>query len=131
MHSNEMETTEDGRIDWLVMWDMHGLESVFNLSEWKTKREVWEKSKIWSELKGTSHAIPPPEIPFKNLILRARHNSHRYYEIYTFASTDDINDRQDILDWFDADAQSAVNWIRKNGRKVFGEGIGAEKKVIQ
>lgn len=131
MHSNETETTEDGRIHWLVMWDMNGLESVFNLTEWKTRRKIWEKSKIWAELKGQKHDSPPPEIPFKNLILRARYNSQRYYEIYIFVSTEDINDRQDILDWFDADAQSAVNWIRKNGQKIFGEGIGAQKKVIQ
>lgn len=130
MHSNETETTEDGRIHWLVMWDMNGLESVFNLTEWETRREIWEKSKIWAELKEQKHDSPPPKIPFKNLILRAKFNTERHYEIYTFASDEDISDQQDIVDWFDADPQSAVNWIRENGRKVFGEGIGSRSKII-
>lgn len=125
MNSNAQETIEDtSRTDWLVMWDMNGLETVFNLTDLKREKEEWSKQKVLAVLKEEKFDRKEPTIPLKHLILRARFNEHRFCEIYIFSSTEDICEKQDIESWFDDNPQHAVDWIRKNGHKIFGEGRG-------
>jgi hypothetical protein len=106
--------------NWLAVWDMYGLESLFNVDDAKKIHDDYEKQVVWSELKGEQlQSRRPNPIPIQYILLRARVNSHRNYEIYSFTS---INlTEKDIRLWFAESPQEAANWIRENGEKLFSD----------
>ena len=90
----------------LIMWDQLGLECCIDVTE-DEQRRMWQKLK--GELVSES-AIPN----YQHLLLRARFNSQRHYEIYTCEATDGIT-AEDIREMFEADPQSAADTIRRRG----------------
>lgn len=123
-----MPSLKKTKSDFLAMWSSEGLECVIDLSAWKQKVDIWEKSEIWSILKEEAHGIAP-SIPLKQMILRARVNSQRVYEIYTFTVTDGIT-KQDVEELFATSPQYIVDFIRKNGYKVYSDYSNQTAKVI-
>lgn len=69
----------------------------------------------------------PPAIPLQKLILRARYNSQRSYEIYEFCSTLSLDDIKSV---FEDNPQFIVDWIRTNGYKVYSDYTKPDKKLI-
>lgn len=110
------------------MWDMLGLECIFNVTEHLKEVENHEKIVMWSVLKDSNYkSNGPPKIPLNMMILRAKVNSQRSYEIYEFNST---LSEDELREEFERDPQPVVNWIRKNGYKVFSDYVPQDKKVI-
>lgn len=105
--------------DFIAMWNSEGLECIFNLSEWKVKDELWEQAKIWSTLKDEKHH-PRELVPLQHMLLRAKVNSQRFYEIYTFRSDPGI-DEETIRELFENTPQFIVDFIRKNGTQVYSD----------
>jgi len=90
----------------LVMWDCNGLEYLVDITA-DNQRVVWEK------LQGKEtprHAYANPQ----HLVLRARYNPQRHYEIYTFNAVEGITE-DDIRDMFEHSPQTAADTIRKVG----------------
>ena len=112
---------------YLAMWDMLGLECLFDVDKHMNEHNEWEKRKIVAILK--EEVVPPkPEgIPLQKLILRAKFNSQRAYEIYEFTSTIDSNE---LIEMFNDDPQPIVEWIRANGKKVYSDYVKQERKMI-
>ena len=80
------------------MWDMLGLESLFDVDQHIKEHDAWEKEKIVAILKESkTHPIKPAGIPLQMMILRARYNSQRAYEIYEFNSTMAYDELKDCL----------------------------------
>jgi hypothetical protein len=75
-------------------------------------------------LKGETYKMP---FNLNMMMLRAKFNSQRSYEIYIFESED--MDYDLIKDMFDNEPQSMVNAIRKNGRKLYSD-YSKKEKVI-
>jgi len=112
----------------LAMWDMLGLECVFSIDDAKKVIDNYNKEKVWKILKEESiDRKPPNPIPLALLIVRARANSHRNYEIYSFQTY--LSERQ-VRKTFAADPQSIVEWIRENGNKIYSDYIKQSKKAI-
>lgn len=109
----------------LAMWDNLGLETVIDLNAYYLEHDAWEKKKSWAVLKGEELNEHEPRIPLQEMILRARFNNQRHYEIYIF--TTDENE-QFVRDMFAFQPQAMVDTIRKCGHKVFGE--RAERPLI-
>jgi hypothetical protein len=109
------------------MWDMNGLEHLINLTDFEKEVDAWEKKKVWSTLQGQQFVEPKPNIPLQPLIMRAKYNSQRHYEIYQFNSDED---EEFVRDMFENDPQIIVNFIRKNGYKIFSERFEMKKAVI-
>lgn len=112
---------------YLVMWDMLGLECIFDITKLKEDHDIWEKAKIWRMLKEEKVDTPAPTIPIRELILRAKFNSQRSYEIYEFNSTLSENE---LRKEFERDPQPVVDWIRENGYKVYSDYVKQERKMI-
>jgi hypothetical protein len=96
----------------VVMWDCNGLEYVADITV-DNQRVMWEK------LQGNEtprHAYANPQ----HLILRARYNSQRHYEIYTFNAVSGINE-QDIRDMFEDNPQMAADTIRRIGHCFYSD----------
>lgn len=101
------------------MWDMHGLECLFSLSE-------WEKLLVWNILKD----VPPPIAPNpKMLIMRAMANSQRKYEIYIF-ETDGL-DEGIVRSSFEQTPQFMADFIRKNGYRLYSYSEDSNEVVIK
>ena len=96
----------------LLSWDCEGLEACINISD-------AEKSIMWATLKNEK-----PDYKIGNMVsmmmLRARSNPQRHYEIYTIHVDKSITEK-DLRRMFDDSPQSAVDLIRERGNKIFSD----------
>ena len=111
----------------LVVWDMLGLESIFSIDDAMAEVENYEKDKVWKTLKDEPVGKKPNPIPLQLLIMRARYNSQRSYEIYSFNTT--MSERE-VRKIFAEDPQPIVEWIRENGNKIYSDYVKQERKMI-
>ena len=109
------------------MWDMLGLECLFEVEPYIKAHEEWEKQQIVAILKEEQVPEKPPGIPLQMMLLRARVNSQRAYEIYEFNSTLKY---KELKEAFNDNPQPIVEWIRENGKKVYSDYVKREKKLI-
>jgi hypothetical protein len=114
--------------NFIAMWDNTGLESIFDVDAEMAQRDAYEKRKLWNILKDEKMLEYRSSIPLQSLILRARANSQRHYEIYQF-TTDGI-DMDDVKSMFEDNPQFIVNHIRKNGRKIYSDRFEIKNSVI-
>ena len=101
----------------ISMWCVEGLECVIDVSD-------VEHDQLVATLKGQEFKLP---FNIATMILRARANSQRHYEIYAF-ETDSSISKQDIEDMFTSSPQTIVDLIRAKGSKIFSDRAG--KTVI-
>ena len=112
---------------YLAVWDCNGLESLHDVDFHMDKYNEWEKQKILSILKEERILDQPKGIPLQMLILRAKYNSQRAYEIYEFNS---ILNYKELTKAFNDDPQPIVEWIRENGKKVYSDYVKQDRKMI-
>lgn len=112
---------------YLAMWDMQGLESLHDVDSHMKKYNEWEKQKVISILKEERTPNQPSGIPLQMMILRARANSQRAYEIYEFNSTIGYDELKEA---FNDNPQPIVEWIRENGKKVYSDYVKQDRKMI-
>lgn len=91
----------------LLMWDMYGLESIINISEMERQA-----------IDDTLHDRPVKSPPLNVMLLRARFNSQRHYEIYII-ETEFTED--EIVELFASDPQNIVDAIRRIGVKIHSD----------
>ena len=109
------------------MWDCNGLESLHDVGYHMDRYNQWEKQKVVSILKEERIPARPTGIPLQMLILRARANSQRAYEIYEFNSTVKYDELKEA---FNDNPQPIVEWIRENGKQVYSDYVKQERKMI-
>jgi len=113
---------------YLAMWDMLGLECLFDVNKHMNEHNAWEKEKIVAILKeSTTYPLKPAGIPLQMMLLRARVNSQRAYEIYEFNSTMAYDELKEA---FNDNPQPIVEWIRNNGKKVYSDYLKQDRKMI-
>ena len=112
---------------YLAVWDCNGLESLHDVGYHMDRYNQWEKQKVLSILKEERIPDQPKGIPLQMLILRAKYNSQRAYEIYEFNSTMAYDELKEA---FEIDPQPVVEWIRNNGKKVYSDYVKQERKMI-
>jgi hypothetical protein len=109
------------------MWDSQGLECLFDVDFYMNQYNEWEKQKVISILKEERTPDQPRGVPLQLMILRARANSQRVYEIYEFNSTMGYKELTKV---FNDDPQPVVEWIRENGKQVYSDYVKQERKMI-
>ena len=109
------------------MWDSNGLECLYDVDLYMYKYNEWEKLKVVAILKEEKLPEKPPIIPLAMMLLRARVNSQRVYEIYEFNSTLGYDELKEA---FTGDPQPVVEWVRKNGIKVYSDNVKQNRKMI-
>ena len=112
---------------YLAMWDMLGLESLHDVDLHMDKYNEWEKQKVLAILKEERIPSQPSGIPLQMMLLRAKVNSQRAYEIYEFNSTMAYDELKEA---FEIDPQPIVEWIRSNGKKVYSDYLKQDRKMI-
>jgi len=109
-----------GTSTFVVVWDNTGLEYVGNVTEDEQRR-------VWGELNGKPVSSQLPNI--NHLLLRARYNSQRHYEIYIVNAVDGIT-TDDICEMFEANPQSAADTIRRLGDCYYSGRADTSKILI-
>jgi hypothetical protein len=104
----------------VVMWDCNGLEVVADITE-------DEQARVWGALKGQKVESRLPNL--NHLMLRARYNSQRNYEIYIVEATEGIT-AKDIEDMFEASPQAGADTIRRLGHRLLGEPLRLKQRAI-
>jgi hypothetical protein len=112
---------------YLAVWDCNGLESLHDVDFHMAKYNEWEKQKVLSILKEERIPDQPKGIPLQMLILRAKYNSQRAYEIYEFNSTLKY---KELTEAFNDNPQPIVEWIRANGKQVYSDYVKQDRKMI-
>lgn len=112
---------------YVLSWDCNGLESCINISD-------IEKEEMWAALKDTEQnpgkGRPNSVSSIVNmLMLRARFNSQRHYEIYAIDTDDDIT-AQDIKDGFEDRPQVMADLVRSRGRKLYSDRVQEDQIKI-
>lgn len=104
----------------LVMWDCTGLECVIDITE-------QEQMRAWAQLQGQDG---PSIASINMLVLRARYNSQRHYEIYAVTAQDGIT-REDVAQMFEDSPQLAADTIRRLGRCIHSDRVNkSEVKIV-
>jgi hypothetical protein len=98
----------------LVAWDCNGLEAVVNISD-------LEKQNVWATLQDKEAPKKIGSI-VNYLMLRARANSQRHYEIYTMNVENGITD-DDLRDMFGRDPQGSADLIRDRGNQIYSDRV--------
>ena len=114
--------------NFIAMWDNQGLECIFDVDAEMAQRDAYEKRKLWNILKDEKMLEYRPGIPLQSMILRAKYNSQRHYEIYQFV-TDGL-DMDDVKSMFKDSPQFIVDHIRKNGSKIYSDRLEQHRVVI-
>lgn len=100
----------------LVSWDCNGVEAVINITD-------YEKETTWATLKDEDPPVKLGSI-VNHLMLRARANSQRHYEIYTMWAQEGITDK-DIRGMFESDPQGSAELIRDRGNQIYSDRVDA------
>lgn len=112
----------------IAMWDMYGLETVQDVTAYNDAIKKWEKENVWKILKEEQKTKPPEKIPLPMMLLRARVNSQRQYEIYEFESE---LSKQEVETQFKRTPQTMADTIRRIGVKVYSDRVEDHKILIR
>jgi hypothetical protein len=87
----------------------------------------YEKEMTWATLQDQKAPKRIGSI-VNYLMLRARANSQRHYEIYTVTAVDGITD-EDIRTMFEQDPQGSADLIRDRGNKIYSDRYNEGNKI--
>jgi len=105
----------------IVSWDCTGIEAVLDLTD-------YEKERTWAILQDQTPPSRLNEI-MGHLLLRARANPQRHYEIYTMQVEEGITDK-DVREMFEQDPQGSADLIRKRGTKIYSDRVNIKERLI-
>lgn len=106
------ESTYDEN-DWFVVsWCCEGLEGIIPVTE-------LERQATFNALAGKGQGSTV-SASINMMVLRARFNTQRHYEVYAIAAAPGIT-KDDIRSMFELDPQYAANLIREHGNKIHSD----------
>jgi hypothetical protein len=98
----------------LISWDMLGIDSVVNITE-IDKEVTWAVLQDGQPARSLSCVV-------NAVMMRARMNSQRHYEVYTITVEEGITE-EDIREMFERDPQGSADLIRARGRKMYSDRV--------
>jgi hypothetical protein len=109
---------------YLVYWCEEGLESVVPITEY----EQWDRDNTFRVLNNQETVRNPLNQMIQNMMLRARVNSQRHYELYAIDCDHSIQ-KADIEQMFEDDPQTAAELFRSRGHRLYSD--RAEKNRVR
>lgn len=109
----------------IFMWDCYGIESIIPITQY----EHWDKENTIRMLKGERATRNPLDSIVRNLIMRARYNSQRHYEIYA-VECDPSMDETFWRETWESNPQFTADLIRERGHAIYSDRDMTDKKVI-
>jgi hypothetical protein len=93
-----------------------------------TEYEHWDRDNTFRVLNNQETVRNPLNQMIQNMMLRARVNSQRHYELYAIDCDNSI-DKTDIEQMFETDPQSAADLFRSRGHRLYSD--RAEKNRVK
>ena len=109
---------------YLVYWCEEGLESVVPITEY----EQWDRDNTFRVLNDQEPVRNPMNSLIQNMILRAKFNEQRHYELYAIDCDHSIR-KTDIEQMFEDDPQTAADLFRSRGHRLYSS--RAEKNRVR
>jgi hypothetical protein len=106
---------------------MTGLEALIDVTKLNKEHEQWEKENIFRILKEQDTTLKPAHVPLQMMIMRAKANTQRHYEIYAF---DSELSEEDIRETFEDSPQVMADAIRNVGHKFYSDRADKKQQVI-
>jgi len=113
----------------LAVWCCDGLETLCDLTELERQQNDWEKEEPWRNLKEEQHRNKPEGPRLQSILVRAKVNSQRQYEVYIFNTVGMT--KEDVAQTFEEEPQFMADFIRKNGSKIYSDYYPKHKRVIE
>lgn len=110
---------------YLFVWDCLGLETIVNLTELEQDQMI-RMLKADADMSNTGNEI---NILLNNILLRAKFNPQRFYEIYACDVDKNIG-RDNLTDMFKNNPQTAADLIRERGHKIYSDRLDKTKVAI-
>lgn len=101
---------------YIFSWDMYGIESIVPITQY----ELIDRDNLLRILKEQKPIRNPLNSVIQSLILRARFNPQRHYEIYAVDCDPDL----DIKFWqeqWESDPQGTAEIIRTRGHRLYSD----------
>jgi hypothetical protein len=128
-----MKKTKKSNV-FLLSWDKYGIEAIIPLSEFEEKCRVGEQARLVGILSSPEGIDPGNEGErelgslVRSLIMRAKFNTHRNYEIYS-VHVDPAITETTLKELFESNPQQGAELIRAHGNKIYSDRANA-KQVI-
>lgn len=114
---------------YIVSWSIEGIECCKDITS--LRPDEWAKKTLFETIKqGEASGGKNPLSDIVNaILLRARFNPWRHYEVYVFTAAPSIT-LADIEEMYETNVQYFVNWVRKNHvRKMLDQRV-PDRQVI-
>ena len=110
---------------YLIVWCSTGLESVIPIGQY----ELIDRENTFRILNDADPLSNPVNHIISTLVIRARYNSQRHYEIYAIEAHDGIKER-DIETMFENNPQGAADLVRSIGYKLYSDRVSNDRIKI-
>ncbi len=100
----------------LFSWDQHGIEAIIPITQY----EQFEAEQTWAALTGAPVQRNPLTSIIHGLLLRARYNPQRHYEIYSVDCSEEMTEESWKSAWEES-PQECANLIREKGHKLYSD----------
>jgi hypothetical protein len=105
----------------LLSWDCNGLEACIDLTD-------FEKAAMWNTLQNKD-PNNKMNLTVNSILLRARMNPQRHYEVYTVRVDGGISE-DDLIDMFKENPQGMADLVRARGVKIFSDRATSAPKIV-
>ncbi len=100
----------------IFSWDQLGIESIIPITQY----EFHDQENTMRLLREQPRIPNPLDSIVRSLLLRARFNTHRHYEIYAIDCTEEMDEAFWRKQWEDY-PQETAELIRERGHKLFSD----------
>lgn len=109
----------------IFSWDQHGIESIVPISQY----EHWDKQNLMNMLGDKPTKKNPLDSIVHSLIIRARVNSQRHYEIYAVDCHPDLDEEFWRKQW-NEHPQFTADLIRDRGHKLYSDRRTQNQEIL-
>ena len=110
------------------MWDCNGLECLQDISEYHP--DNWDKNQLMGVMMGKPYKTAPIHRDITQMVLRAKFNPQRNYEIYIQQTAPEIT-AKDFSSAFNDNPQFWADYIREHHSvKIYDDRQRTEKKIV-
>lgn len=102
----------------LFSWSVMGIESIVPITQY----EEYDKINVWNALSDKPQVRNPLTSILQHMILRARVNPQRFYEIYAIDCEEDYTEEFWTEMWTNS-PQECAELIRERGTKIYSDYI--------
>ena len=100
----------------IFSWDINGVEAIVPISQY----EHWDKQNLIRMLSEKPTERNPMDSIIRNLILRAKFNTQRHYEIYAIDCDPSLDEEFWREQWQEY-PQYTADLIREKGHKIYSD----------